>query len=43
MYNSQKYSLGNNVTDYRIIVIPKSCRQEEEAEQKESLYPEKLH
>lgn len=33
----------NNVTDYGIIVIPKSCRQEQEAEQKESLYPVKLN
>lgn len=32
-----------NVTDYLIIVTLKSCRQEQETEQKESLYPGKLH
>lgn len=37
------WEMLNNVTDYRIIVIPKSCKQEQEVEQKESLYPVKLH
>lgn len=32
----------NNITDCRLVVILKSCRQEQEAEQKESLYPVKL-
>lgn len=33
----------NNVTDYRIIIIPKKLWAGQEAEQKESLYPGKLH
>lgn len=37
------WEMLNNVTDYRIIIIPKKLWAGQEAEQKESLYPGKLH
>lgn len=35
--------LLNNATNYHITVTPKGCRQEQEAEEEDSISPVKLH